>query len=83
MTALSYRARKDGYDLRLVAYRPALEPCPADHLRVVVQVVEQGRPIAEDPLHIEVMPVLDLARALHISRNEGWDLQPWEDHRDH
>ncbi len=78
MTALAYRARRGGVDLRLVAYRPALEPLPAGELRVVVQVVEHGKPIAEDPLHIENMAPLDLARALHISRFDGWDIQPWE-----
>ncbi len=79
MSALAYRARKERIEIRIVAYRPYLTPVPEDHLRVVVQAVEHGRPIAEDPLHIEVMPVLELAQALHISRNEGWDIQPWED----
>lgn len=78
MTALAYRARRNQVDLRLVAYRPSLEPLPEGHLRVVVQVVHHGRPIAEDPLHIEIMAPLDLARALHISRFDGWDIQPWE-----
>ncbi len=77
MPALSYRAKRNNVDLRLVAYRPSLSPVPEGHLRVVVQVVSGGKPIAEDPIHTEVMPVLDLARCLHISRCEGWDIQPW------
>ncbi len=78
MTALSYRARRGQVDLRLVAYRPSLEPMPEGELRVVVQVVERGKPIAEDPIHIENMAPLELARALHLSRFDGWDIQPWE-----
>ena len=77
MTALSYRATKGRVTLRLVAYQPKLEPVPEGCLRVVVQVVEGGQPIAEDPIHVENMPVLDLARALHISRFDGWELAPW------
>ncbi len=79
MSALAYRARKDRIDLRIVAYRPKHEPMPEGHLKVVVQAVQDGQPVAEDPLHVEAMAPLDLARALHLSRNEGWDLQPWED----
>ena len=78
MTALAYRARRNQVDLRLVAYQPIHEPVPEGHLKVVVQVVNRGRPIAEDPIHIETMAPLDLARALHISRFDGWDIQPWE-----
>lgn len=78
MTALSYRARRNQVDLRLVVYKPAHEPVPEGHMKVVVQVVERGRPIAEDPIHTETMPELDLARAIHISRFDGWDIQPWE-----
>lgn len=78
MTSLAYHATNGRVHLRLVAYPPRLEPVPAGHLRVVVQAVENGAPIAEDPLHIETMPPLDLARALHISRFEGWELTPWE-----
>lgn len=78
MTALSYLATKGRVTLRLVAYQPKLEPVPEGCLRVVVQVVEGGQPIAEDPLHVEAMTPLDLARALHISRFEGWELEPWE-----
>jgi hypothetical protein len=50
---------------------------PDDHLRLVVQVVERGRPIAEDPLLTQEVPILDLARFIHNSRMEGWDIQPW------
>ena len=77
MTALSYRATKGRVTLRLVAYQPKLEPVPEGCLRVVVQVVEGGQPIAEDPIHVENMLPLDLARALHFSRFDGWELAPW------
>lgn len=73
---LAYHARKGPVHLRLVAYHHP--PMPEDHLKVVVQVVDRSQPIAEDPIHTETMPALDLACALSISRNEGWDLQPWE-----
>jgi hypothetical protein len=78
MNALAYRARLNRIDLRLVAYRPAHEPMPDDHLRLVVQVVERGRPIAEDPLLTQEVSTLDLAWFIHNSRMEGWDIQPWE-----
>lgn len=78
MNALTLRARRGKVHLRLVAYHPSLEPMPEDQLRVVVQVVDHGRPIAEDPLHIETMPTLALAQAIHQSRLEGWDITPWE-----
>ena len=77
MAALSYRSTKGRVTLRLVAYRPQLEPVPEGCLRVVVQAVEHGQPIAEDPIHVENMLPLDLARALHISRFDGWELVPW------
>lgn len=78
MSALAYHARRNRVHLRLVAYTPSHEPVPEGHLKVVVQAVERGRPIAEDPLHIEAMTPLGLARAIHLSRNEGWDITPWE-----
>ena len=78
MNALTLRARRNQIHLRLVAYHPSLYPMPDDHLRVVVQVVSHGRPIAEDPIHIESMPTLQLARVIHQSRMEGWDITPWE-----
>lgn len=81
--ALAYSARRGRIHLRLVAYTPSMEPMPEDHMQVVVQVVEHGRPIAEDPIHTEQMPVLELARALHISRNEGWEVEPWEERCGH
>lgn len=81
--ALSYSARRGRIHLRLVAYHPSLEPIPEDHLKVVVQAVEKGRPIAEDPIAEGVLPRMELARYLHESRNDGWDLQPWEDHHGH
>lgn len=77
MTPLTYSARRGRVHLRLVAYEPAHEPVPEGTLRVVVQAVDRGRPIAEDPLHTENMTPLDLAGALHISRFDGWDIQPW------
>ena len=77
MGALAYRAARGRIQLRIVAYRPRLDPVPSGHLRVVVQMVDEDQPIAEDPLHIEIMSLLELARALHLSRFEGWDLEPW------
>lgn len=76
---LAYYATNGRVHLRILAYKPMHEPVPEGCLKVVVQVVEHGRPIAEDPIHTENLPVLDLARALHISRNEGWELTPWKD----
>jgi hypothetical protein len=81
MTAIAYSAKRDRIHLRVVAYHPSMEPMPDDHLRVVVQVVEHGRPIAVDPIHTEQMSALEFARAMHISRNEGWEVEPWEDRR--
>lgn len=83
MSALAYSARRNRIHLRLVAYAPAHEPIPEGHLKVVVQAVNHGRPVAEDPLHIEAMTPLGLAHALHISRNEGWDIEPWENTHEH
>jgi len=73
-----FSARKAGIHLRMVAYTPAYEPVPDGHLRVVVQVVVDGEPITEDPLHIEVMPEGDFDQALQVSTQEGWDIRPWE-----
>lgn len=78
MNALAYRLRRNRVHLRLVAYHPSLEPLPDDQLRVVVQVVKNGRPIAEDPLHVENTTALFLAREIHMARNEGWEVTPWE-----
>lgn len=47
-------------------------------MRVVLQSVEHGRPIAEDPLHVEITTPLFLAREIHQARMEGWDIHPWE-----
>lgn len=76
---IAYHATKGGIHLRVLAYKPALEPVPDGCLRVVIQVVEQGRPIAEDPIHTETLPILELARVMHISRNDGWEFAPWKD----
>ena len=78
MNTLSYRARKNSVHLRIVAYHPSMEPMPDDHLRVVFQVVERGRPIAEDPVFEENASALCLARELHLMREEGWEIEPWE-----
>ncbi len=78
MTPLAYRLRRNRVHLRLVAYRPSLEPVPEGQLRVVLQVVDHGRPVAEDPLHVENTTPLLLARELHLARNEGWEVTPWE-----
>lgn len=78
MSALSYSLRRNRVHMRLVAYRPAHEPIPEGHLRVVLQVVEHGRPIAEDPLHVENTTPLLLAHELSMARWEGWEVEPWE-----
>lgn len=78
MNALAYRARRNQVDLRILAYRPSLEPLPEGHLRVVVQVVDHGRPIAEDPILVFTEPALHLDDFISSSRAEGWDIQPWE-----
>lgn len=74
---IAYRATKGRATVRLIAYRPELMPLPEGHLRVVIQAVEYGRPIAEDPIHVEIVPVLCLARELHLMRCEGWETK-WE-----
>ena len=72
---IAYHARKDRIHLRIVAQH--LKSEPGDDLKVVVQAVEHGRPIAEDPLHTERMTPLGLVAALSISMAEGWDVEPW------
>lgn len=74
---IAYRATKGRATVRIMAYRPSLDPIPDDHLRVVIQAVAHGHPIAEDPLHVETAPILCLAREIHLMRCEGWDLK-WE-----
>lgn len=64
--------------LRLLAYTPAKEPVPEGSARAVVQAVTGGLPIAEDPLHIEIIPETELLQGLEISRAEGWALEPWK-----
>lgn len=78
MNAIELRARRNRVHLRLVAYRPSLEPLPEGHLRVVVQVVDRGRPVAEDPLCIGALSPLGLASYIHQSRMDGWEITPWE-----
>lgn len=78
MSSLSYHARRGNIHLRVVAYQPLHEPMPEDHVRVVVQVVDRNRPIAEDPIHVENMPIHSLYQALDTSRAEGWDISNWE-----
>lgn len=75
---IAYRAHKGRATVRIVAYRPALTPLPGDNLKVVIQAVDHGVPIAEDPLIEEAATPLDLARELHLMRNEGWEVE-WED----
>ena len=71
---IDYLCTKGRASARVLAYKPFNEPMPDDHLRVVIQAMEGGTPIAEDPLHVEVAPVLFLARELHLMRNEGWEI---------
>lgn len=72
---IAYQARRGRIHLRVLAYIPARYE-RTDLLKVVLQVMEAGRPIAEDPIHTEWMTALDLAVALSISRAEGWDITP-------
>lgn len=72
---IAYRATLGRVNLRIVAYHHP--PMPDNHLKVVVQVVDGPILLAEDPIHTETMHELDLARALHLSLCEGWDLKPW------
>jgi hypothetical protein len=71
---IDYLCTKGRAKVRILAYRPANEPLPDDFLRVVIQAVQSGKPIAEDPLHVENCHGLDLARELHLMRNEGWEI---------
>ena len=74
---IAYRARRGRVTVRIVAYRPSLAPVPEDHLKVIIQAVDHGQPIAEDPLVEETASPLALARELHLMRCEGWELE-WE-----
>ncbi len=73
MIPIDYLCRKGRASVRVLAYRPFNEPMPDDCFRVVVQAMQSGKPIAEDPLHVENCHALDLARELHLMRNEGWE----------
>lgn len=71
---IDYKCTKGRCSVRFLAYRPSNEPMPDGNLRVVVQAVENGAPIAEDPLHVENTEPIYLARELHLMRNEGWEI---------
>lgn len=73
---LDYTARKGRAKVRIIAYKPKLQDVPQDSLKVVIQATENGEPIAEDPLYSDVASVLDLAREMHLMRNEGWEFTP-------
>ena len=70
---IEYLCHKGKATVRILAYKPYAEPMPDDCLRVVIQAMENGQPIAEDPLHEENAPILFLARELHLMRDEGWE----------
>lgn len=70
---LDYTASKGRANVRIIAYRPKLQDVPEDSLKVVIQAVDGNEPIAEDPLYSDVAPILDLAREMHLMRNEGWE----------
>lgn len=70
---IDYRCTRGRAVVRVLAYHPANEPMPDDCLHVVIQAMNGKEPIAEDPLHVEDCRVLDLARELHLMRNEGWE----------
>jgi hypothetical protein len=71
---IDYLCTKGRAKVRVLAYRPTNEPLPDDFLRVVIQAMEPSGPIAEDPLHVENCHELNLARELHLMRNEGWEI---------
>lgn len=71
---LDYIASRGRVTVRILAYRPKLQDIAEGHLKVVIQAVEDKVPIAEDPLHTEIASTLDLARELHMMRNEGWEI---------
>jgi hypothetical protein len=71
---IDYLCTKGRAKVRVLAYRPTNDPLPDDFLRVVIQAMEPGGPIAEDPLHAENCHGLNLARELHLMRNEGWEI---------
>lgn len=78
--AYNLRCRRGNIHLRLLAYLPEREPVPEGHLYAVVQVVGQdGEPVAEDPLHTEVIPETELRQGLELSRRDGWRIRPWKD----
>lgn len=74
---IAYLATKGRATVRILAYRPRLAAIPEDHLKVVIQATDHGQPIAEDPLVEETATPLDLARELHLMRNEGREME-WE-----
>lgn len=76
--AYDLHCRQGAVHLRLLAYLPEREPVPEGCLRAVVQVVaDDGRPIAEDPIHTEVLPETELRQGLALSQRDGWVLEPW------
>ena len=74
---ISLRAQKDRFDLRLLAYTPKHEPVPEGTMKVSVQVIDHGHLIPE-PIHTEAMTSLELAQVVHLSRMEGWTVEPWK-----
>lgn len=65
-------SRYSGVHLRIVAYHPCA--MPGTDLKVVIQVVEGGHPIAEDPITEAYLDPLELLAYLSESIREGWDV---------
>lgn len=72
MKPIDYLCKKGGATVRVVAYWPQ----NGEGFKAVIQAVDSKGPIAEDPLYVEYCEVLDLARELHLMRNEGWAIEP-------
>ena len=68
-------SRYSGVRLRIAAFRVLSHPDPGQ-LKVVVQSIDQGRPIAEDPLLVQWMTPLEIVSALSQSLRDGWDVFP-------
>lgn len=58
--------------LRVVVYVPLRDP--RGLTKLVVQVVENGEPIVEDPVREDFLPAEEVEAFLAASRDEGWVL---------
>lgn len=71
---IDYTCTKGRAIVRCIAYRPFNRPMPEGSLKVVFQAIDNGEVVAEDPLFEDVATELELARELHLLRNEGWEI---------